>query len=188
MTNEVRVRFAPSPTGPLHIGGIRTALYNYLFAINNLRAVTLISVSRVIILFIFSYWLSGTLGLYGIGISVLISEIIASVILPYYFVNKILTSDPNQAQATPISPTQPDILPTSALTQTPPDTLNLTPTDSTQTQTLSTITPFPPESLNKERVSVTSNTQGLVLGVLMAVMTVSISLGIILLILRSRRQ
>jgi glutamyl-tRNA synthetase len=32
MTNEVRVRFAPSPTGPLHIGGVRTALYNYLFA------------------------------------------------------------------------------------------------------------------------------------------------------------
>lgn len=31
MTN-VRVRFAPSPTGPLHIGGIRTALYNYLYA------------------------------------------------------------------------------------------------------------------------------------------------------------
>ncbi|MCC5928557.1 MAG: glutamate--tRNA ligase [Cyclobacteriaceae bacterium] len=32
MTNKVRVRFAPSPTGALHIGGIRTALYNYLFA------------------------------------------------------------------------------------------------------------------------------------------------------------
>jgi glutamyl-tRNA synthetase len=32
MSNEVRVRFAPSPTGPLHIGGVRTALYNYLFA------------------------------------------------------------------------------------------------------------------------------------------------------------
>ena len=33
MTNSpVRVRFAPSPTGPLHIGGVRTALYNYLFA------------------------------------------------------------------------------------------------------------------------------------------------------------
>lgn len=30
--NPVRVRFAPSPTGPLHIGGVRTALYNYLFA------------------------------------------------------------------------------------------------------------------------------------------------------------
>lgn len=32
MTEKVRVRFAPSPTGPLHIGGVRTALYNYLFA------------------------------------------------------------------------------------------------------------------------------------------------------------
>jgi glutamyl-tRNA synthetase len=30
--NSVRLRFAPSPTGPLHIGGVRTALYNYLFA------------------------------------------------------------------------------------------------------------------------------------------------------------
>ncbi len=32
---EIRVRFAPSPTGPLHIGGVRTALYNYLFARKN---------------------------------------------------------------------------------------------------------------------------------------------------------
>ena len=32
MTRRVRVRFAPSPTGALHIGGVRTALYNYLFA------------------------------------------------------------------------------------------------------------------------------------------------------------
>lgn len=32
MTNPIRVRFAPSPTGSLHIGGARTALYNYLFA------------------------------------------------------------------------------------------------------------------------------------------------------------
>lgn len=31
-SKKVRVRFAPSPTGPLHIGGVRTALYNYLFA------------------------------------------------------------------------------------------------------------------------------------------------------------
>ena len=35
MEKEVRVRFAPSPTGPLHIGGVRTALYNYLFARKN---------------------------------------------------------------------------------------------------------------------------------------------------------
>jgi len=34
-TKRVRVRFAPSPTGPLHIGGVRTALYNYLFAKKN---------------------------------------------------------------------------------------------------------------------------------------------------------
>ena len=32
MTKEVRVRYAPSPTGYLHIGGARTALFNYLFA------------------------------------------------------------------------------------------------------------------------------------------------------------
>ena len=32
MNRRTRVRFAPSPTGPLHIGGVRTALYNYLFA------------------------------------------------------------------------------------------------------------------------------------------------------------
>lgn len=35
MSSKVRVRFAPSPTGPLHIGGVRTALYNYLFAKQN---------------------------------------------------------------------------------------------------------------------------------------------------------
>jgi len=35
MTNEVRVRFAPSPTGLLHIGGVRTALYNWIFARQN---------------------------------------------------------------------------------------------------------------------------------------------------------
>jgi glutamyl-tRNA synthetase len=33
--DNVRVRFAPSPTGPLHMGGVRTALYNYLFAKKN---------------------------------------------------------------------------------------------------------------------------------------------------------
>ncbi len=34
-SSNIRVRFAPSPTGPLHMGGVRTALYNYLFAKNN---------------------------------------------------------------------------------------------------------------------------------------------------------
>jgi glutamyl-tRNA synthetase len=35
MSRRVRVRFAPSPTGPLHIGGVRTALFNYLFALKH---------------------------------------------------------------------------------------------------------------------------------------------------------
>jgi glutamyl-tRNA synthetase len=35
MNQDIRVRFAPSPTGPLHIGGLRTALFNYLFARKN---------------------------------------------------------------------------------------------------------------------------------------------------------
>ncbi|HOI31691.1 MAG: glutamate--tRNA ligase [Bacteroidales bacterium] len=35
MSENIRVRFAPSPTGPLHMGGVRTALYNYLFARKN---------------------------------------------------------------------------------------------------------------------------------------------------------
>ena len=34
-TKNIRVRFAPSPTGPLHVGGARTALFNYLFAKQN---------------------------------------------------------------------------------------------------------------------------------------------------------
>ncbi|MBY0451486.1 MAG: glutamate--tRNA ligase, partial [Bdellovibrionaceae bacterium] len=35
MSSEVRVRFAPSPTGYLHVGGARSALFNYLFAKKN---------------------------------------------------------------------------------------------------------------------------------------------------------
>lgn len=41
MEKQVRVRFAPSPTGPLHIGGVRTALFNYLFAKKNKGAFVL---------------------------------------------------------------------------------------------------------------------------------------------------
>jgi O-antigen/teichoic acid export membrane protein len=66
--------------------------YNYLFAINSLRAITLITITRVIILFIFSYYLSGLMGLSGIGAAVLISEIFSSMILPYFYVQKILKS------------------------------------------------------------------------------------------------
>ncbi|MFO8055135.1 MAG: glutamate--tRNA ligase [Bacteroidales bacterium] len=40
-TDHPRVRFAPSPTGPLHIGGVRTALYNYLFARQNRGSIIL---------------------------------------------------------------------------------------------------------------------------------------------------
>ena len=43
---KVRVRFAPSPTGALHIGGVRTALYNYLFA--RQHGGELISVSKTL--------------------------------------------------------------------------------------------------------------------------------------------
>jgi O-antigen/teichoic acid export membrane protein len=67
-------------------------LYNYLFGINNLRAVSAITVIRVITLFVFSYYLSGFMGLTGIGVAVLISEIFSSMILPYFYVQKILKS------------------------------------------------------------------------------------------------
>lgn len=67
-------------------------LYNYLYGINNLKAVTVITLTRVIILFLFSYYLSSFMGLSGIGAAVLISEIFSSMILPYFFVQQILKS------------------------------------------------------------------------------------------------
>lgn len=67
-------------------------LYNYIYGINNILAVTVITITRVIILFGFSYYLSGFMGLSGVGVAVLISEIFASMILPYFYVQKILKS------------------------------------------------------------------------------------------------
>ena len=67
-------------------------LYNYVYGINNLSAVSVITIIRVIILFAFSYYLSGIMGLSGIGVAVLISEILSSIILPYFYVQKILKS------------------------------------------------------------------------------------------------
>lgn len=64
-------------------------LYSYMYGINNLRAVTVITITRAVILFGFSYYLSGFMGLSGIGIAVLISEIFSSMILPYIFVQRI---------------------------------------------------------------------------------------------------
>ncbi|MBK7629838.1 MAG: hypothetical protein IPJ23_03885 [Ignavibacteriales bacterium] len=61
-------------------------LYNYLYGINNLRAIT------VITLFGFSYYLAGLMGLTGIGVAVLISEIFSSIVLPYFYVQKILNT------------------------------------------------------------------------------------------------
>ena len=56
---QTRVRFAPSPTGNLHVGGARTALFNYLYASNTggklvLRYVFEVSSLEVSVLFLFS--------------------------------------------------------------------------------------------------------------------------------------
>ena len=62
MSENVRVRFAPSPTGPLHIGGVRTALYNYLFEDENKNFWLLISsvlfVIQIGVFFISKYYLN----------------------------------------------------------------------------------------------------------------------------------
>jgi O-antigen/teichoic acid export membrane protein len=65
-------------------------LYNYMYGINNIPAITVITITRAITLFGFSYYLSGIMGLSGIGVAVLISEIFSSIILPYVFVQKTL--------------------------------------------------------------------------------------------------
>ena len=67
-------------------------LYNYIYGINNLYAVSVITISRVIILFVIAYFLSGIMELSGIGVAILISEIVASMILPFIFVQNLFKS------------------------------------------------------------------------------------------------
>lgn len=74
-------------TSVINVG---SGIYNYLYSINSLLSITIISIVRVFILAIFSFSLSGVLGLAGVGFAVLLSEIASSIILPFYFANKIL--------------------------------------------------------------------------------------------------
>lgn len=67
-------------------------LYNYLYGINHLISITLITFSRLIILFLLSLFFIQPHGLAGIGIAVLISEFLSSIILPFFFVNRLLLS------------------------------------------------------------------------------------------------
>ena len=48
MKKTVRVRFAPSPTGALHIGGVRTALYNFLFATGKIQLLNINNTTTVV--------------------------------------------------------------------------------------------------------------------------------------------
>lgn len=65
--------------------------YNfYLTSINNLVAQTAITVSRVVLIFSCGFYLIQLFGLTGIGLAIMISEIFASMILPFYFVNNAL--------------------------------------------------------------------------------------------------
>jgi len=94
-------------------------LYNYLYGINNLKSVSIIATARVIVLFSFSFYLSGFVGLSGIGAAVLLSEIFASIILPHYFVNKVLKTFNGKlnAKSVLIALISPCILTTLALVQ-----------------------------------------------------------------------
>ena len=66
--------------------------YFYLASINNLTAQSAITVARAIIIFSSGYLLVPKFGLSGIGIAIMLSEVISSVILPYFFTKKILKS------------------------------------------------------------------------------------------------
>lgn len=65
-------------------------LYNYLYGINNLFAISLISFFRASLLFILAFFLVNIFGLIGVGMAGLIGEIIASIVLPLIFVNRTI--------------------------------------------------------------------------------------------------
>ncbi len=65
-------------------------LFNYLYGINHLVSISIITFTRAVVLFIFSLILASTYGLAGIGLAVLLSELVASLLLPIILVKKLL--------------------------------------------------------------------------------------------------
>ena len=69
-----------------------TGLNTYIKSINDLFSQTVIIFTRVILIFLFSYLFITSLGIASVGLGILISELVSSVILPVYFVNKIINT------------------------------------------------------------------------------------------------
>jgi len=69
-----------------------TGLNTYIKSINDLFSQTVIIFTRVILIFLFSYLFITSLGIAAVGLGILISELVSSVILPVYFVNKIINT------------------------------------------------------------------------------------------------
>lgn len=76
--------------------------YFYLVSINNIKAQSVITFVRAAVIFIFGYLLIPKFGLSGIGIAIIFSEIISSMILPYYFTKKIIKSINGQLEIKPL--------------------------------------------------------------------------------------
>jgi len=69
-------------------------LITYIKSINCLFSQTIIIFTRVILIFLISFLFISKLGIAAVGLGILISELVSSVILPLYFVNKIIESFP----------------------------------------------------------------------------------------------